>query len=231
MQVKVTDLTKQYKNGKGVNAVSFTLKPGINGLLGANGAGKTTLMRMMAGILQPDRGHVYVDDFSVFTETYRSMLGYLPQHFGFYPEFTARKFMMYLASLKGLEKRKAQKKTEELLELVGLSEQIDQRIHTFSRGMAQRLGIAQVLINDPKILILDEPTAGLDPMERANFRTWIAQLGKERIVLFSTHIVSDLEQIANRVLILKEGRLLYDGPWNANRQNLEQFYIEEVDQG
>lgn len=203
MNIRVDRVTKQYKNKIAVDRVSFELKEGVTGLLGANGAGKTTLMRMMSGILEPTGGEIDADGIQVTSEQYRAMLGYLPQDFGYYPEFTARKFMMYMSALKGLSKSHARRKTEELLELVGLEAVADKKIGTFSGGMKQRVGIAQTLINDPKILILDEPTAGLDPGERARFRSMIADIGKDNIVLFSTHIVSDLEHIAGNVLIMK----------------------------
>ena len=191
MNIKVDRVTKQYKNKLAVDRVSFELREGVTGLLGANGAGKTTLMRMMSGILESTGGEINAEGIQVTSEQYRAMLGYLPQDFGYYPEFTARKFMMYMSALKGLSKSRAKRKTEELLELVGLADVADKKIGTFSGGMKQRVGIAQTLINDPKILILDEPTAGLDPGERARFRSMIADIGKDNIVLFSTHIVSD----------------------------------------
>lgn len=229
MNIRVDRVTKQYKNKIAVDRVSFELKEGVTGLLGANGAGKTTLMRMMSGILEPTSGDIDADGIQVTSEQYRAMLGYLPQDFGYYPEFTARKFMMYMSALKGLSKSHARRKTEELLELVGLEAVADKKIGTFSGGMKQRVGIAQTLINDPKILILDEPTAGLDPGERARFRSMIADIGKDNIVLFSTHIVSDLEHIAGNVLIMKEGSLVYDGSWDNQNGNLEQFYIKEME--
>ena len=229
MNIRVDRVTKQYKNKIAVDRVSFELKEGVTGLLGANGAGKTTLMRMMSGILEPTGGEIDADGIQVTSEQYRAMLGYLPQAFGYYPEFTARKFMMYMSALKGLSKSHARRKTEELLELVGLEAVADKKIGTFSGGMKQRVGIAQTLINNPKILILDEPTAGLDPGERARFRSMIADIGKDNIVLFSTHIVSDLEHIAGNVLIMKEGSLVYDGSWDNQNGNLEQFYIKEME--
>lgn len=229
MNIRVDRVTKQYKNKIAVDRVSFELKDGVTGLLGANGAGKTTLMRMMSGILEPTGGEIDADGIQVTSEQYRAMLGYLPQDFGYYPEFTARKFMMYMSALKGLSKSHARRKTEELLELVGLEAVADKKIGTFSGGMKQRVGIAQTLINNPKILILDEPTAGLDPGERARFRSMIADIGKDNIVLFSTHIVSDLEHIAGNVLIMKEGSLVYDGSWDNQNGNLEQFYIKEME--
>ena len=229
MNIKVDRVTKQYKNKIAVDRVSFELKEGVTGLLGANGAGKTTLMRMMSGILEPTGGEIDADGIQVSSEQYRALLGYLPQDFGYYPEFTARKFMMYMSALKGLSKAHAKRKTEELLDLVGLADVADKKIGTFSGGMKQRIGIAQTFINNPQILILDEPTAGLDPKERARFRSLIAEIGKDNIVLFSTHIVSDLEHIADNVLIMKEGALVYDGPWDNQNGNLEQFYIKEME--
>ena len=229
MKLKVDRVTKQYKNKIAVDRVSFELGKGVTGLIGPNGAGKTTLMRMMAGILKPTGGEIDAEGISVSSEEYRALLGYLPQDFGYYPEFTARKFMMYMSALKGLSKSSARRKTKELLELVGLSDVADKKIRVYSGGMKQRVGIAQTFINDPQILILDEPTAGLDPKERARFRTLISEIGKTSTVLFSTHIVSDLEHIADRVLIMKEGALVYDGAWDNQNGNLEQFYIKEVE--
>lgn len=229
MNIKVDRVTKQYKNKIAVDRVSFEIGKGVTGLLGANCAGKTTLMRMMAGILDPTGGEIDAGGISVSSEEYRALLGFLPQDFGYYPEFSARKFLMYMSALKGLSKSRAKKKTDELLELVGLTDVADKKIGTFSGGMKQRVGIAQTFINDPEILILDEPTAGLDPRERARFRDLISEIGKTSTVLFSTHIVSDLEQIADRVLIMKEGALIFDGAWDKLNGNLEQFYIKEME--
>ena len=163
------------------------------------------------------------------TEEYRAILGYLPQDFGYYPEFTAREFVQYIAALKGLDKNTAKRKTDQLLELVGLSDVAGKKIKTFSGGMKQRVGIAQAIINDPKILILDEPTAGLDPKERVRFRNLIAEIGKDTIVLFSTHIVSDIEHIASNVLMMRDGQIIYDGAWSEEQGDLEQFYMEEFE--
>ena len=229
MRLSVDRITKQYNNKIAVDRVSFNLTEGVTGLLGANGAGKTTLMRMMAGILTPTSGEILADGISVQAEEYRALLGYLPQDFGYYPEFSAREFVQYVAALKGIEKKKAKMKTEELLEVVGLSDVAGKKIKTFSGGMKQRVGIAQALVNDPKILILDEPTAGLDPKERVRFRNLIAEIGKDTIILFSTHIVSDIEHIASNVLMMRDGQLIYEGKWDANRGDLEQFYMEEFD--
>lgn len=229
MRLDVDRVSKQFKNKIAVDRVSFTLQNGVTGLLGANGAGKTTLLRMMAGILEPTGGDVMADGIPVSSEEYRALLGYLPQNFGYYPDFSAKKFLMYISALKGLDKKTASRKTEEMLSLVGLSEVADKKIRTFSGGMKQRVGIAQALINDPKILILDEPTAGLDPRERARFRELIGEIGKSSIVFFSTHIVSDLEQVADRVLMMRDGTLIHDGAWSGSKGDLESLYIKEFE--
>ena len=229
MKLSVERLSKQYKNKIAVDRVSFSLSEGVTGLLGANGAGKTTLMRMMTGILAPTSGEITADGIAVQTEEYRSLLGYLPQDFGYYPEFTAKEFVRYIAALKGLDKNTAKRKTDELLDLVGLSDVADKKIKTFSGGMKQRVGIAQAIVNDPRILILDEPTAGLDPKERVRFRNLIADIGKDTIVLFSTHIVSDIDSIASNLLMMRDGQIIYEGAWDKEQGDLEQFYMEEFD--
>lgn len=228
MELTADRITKQYKNKIAVDRMSFSLTKGVTGLLGANGAGKTTLMRILCGILVPDSGTVTCDGMGVETEEYRDMLGYLPQEFGYYPEFSGRDFLLYMSAVKGLQKTDALKKTGELIELVGLGDAARKKVRTYSGGMKQRLGIAQALLNDPQILIMDEPTAGLDPQERIRFRNLIADIGKDRIVLLSTHIVSDLEHIADRLMIMKEGRLLWQGEWNAAEGTLEEFYISKI---
>ena len=228
MELTADRITKQYKNKIAVDRMSFTLTTGVTGLLGANGAGKTTLMRILCGILVPDGGTVTCDGMDVETEEYREILGYLPQEFGYYPEFSGRDFLLYMSAVKGLQKKDALKKTEDLIELVGLKEVARKKVRTYSGGMRQRLGIAQALLNDPQVLIMDEPTAGLDPQERIRFRDLIADIGKDRIILLSTHIVSDLEHIADRLMIMKEGRLLWQGEWNAGAGDLEEFYISRI---
>lgn len=228
MELVVDRLTKQYKNKIAVDRVSLQLTPGVYGLLGANGAGKTTLMRMICGILKPTGGTVTLDRQDVSEESYRARLGYLPQDFGYYPEFSGWDFLMYMAALKGLEKSYAKKRTEELLEFTVLQDVARKKIKTYSGGMKQRLGIAQVLLNDPDLLILDEPTSGLDPKERVRFRKLIEQLGKDSIILLSTHIVSDVEQIADKVLLMKDGQIIWQGEWTEEKGNLETFYLEQL---
>ncbi len=168
-------------------------------------------MRMMCGVLVPTSGTIDYDGIDVSRENYRDSLGYLPQDFGYYPEFSALDFMLYIAALKGLPGVSAREKSWELLELVSLEKEAKKKIRTFSGGMKQRIGIAQSMLNDPDILILDEPTAGLDPKERVRFRNLISRLGAERIVLLSTHIVSDIEHIADTILVMKDGQLVQQG--------------------
>lgn len=227
MELTVDRVSKQYGNKIAVDRISLKLQPGIYGLLGENGAGKTTLMRLLCGILKPTAGSISLDGTDVTTEEYRAELGYLPQDFGYYPDFTGGEFLLYMAALKGLNKAEARRKSREMLELVGLGEMGKKKIKTYSGGMKQRLGIAQALLGEPKLLILDEPTAGLDPRERVRFRELIAEWGKENIVLLSTHIVSDIEHIADTILMMKNGQLLYQGAWEE-KEDLEAFYLERM---
>ena len=231
MELNIDRITKQYGPKIAVDRISLTLRPGVAGLLGANGAGKTTLMRMLCGILRPTGGSISLDGLDVSTEGYRAALGYLPQDFGYYPSFTGLDFLLYMAALKGMERSHARQRSLELLELVGLSEVGRKKIRTYSGGMKQRLGIAQALLNQPKLLILDEPTAGLDPRERVRFRTIIQEQGKESIVLLSTHIVSDVEHIADRILMVKDGQIIYDGDVHDTPQDLESFYLQQFEGG
>lgn len=227
MELVVDRLTKQYQNKIAVDRISLKLVPGIYGLLGGNGAGKTTFMRMVCGILTPTSGTVALDGMDVATEEYRNVLGYLPQDFGYYPDFTGRDFLLYMAALKGLEKDSAIERTDELLSMVSLTDVKKKKIKTYSGGMKQRLGIAQALLNDPQILILDEPTAGLDPKERVRFRNLIAELGKDNIVILSTHIVSDVDKIADEILMMKQGQLVFRGSREDIGEDLEEFYLRE----
>ena len=213
MELQLDRVTKQYGTKRAVDRLNLSMKVGVYGLLGANGAGKTTLMRLLCDILNPTSGEIRYDgqNIHVMGEEYRSLLGYLPQNFGYYPEFTAEKFMLYMAALKGLNRSFAQNRTEELLRLVGLEKERRKKIKTFSGGMKRRLGIAQAMLNESEILILDEPTAGLDPKERVRFRNLISSFSKDKIVLLSTHIVSDVEYIADKIFLMKEGQILKEG--------------------
>lgn len=212
-ELQLDHLTKCYKDFAAVKDVTLTLGGGVYGLLGANGAGKTTLMRMLCGILEPTKGTVRCGgaDIARLGEEYRAMLGYLPQDFGCYPDFTGAEFLRYIAALKGLTRAETDRRTAELLDQVGLGDAGRKKLRAYSGGMRQRLGIAQAMLNDPQILILDEPTAGLDPRERVRFRNLIADYAKGRTVLLSTHIVSDVEAIADEILLMKQGRIEEQG--------------------
>ena len=213
MELTALELTKQYGSKTAVDHLNITLSNGVYGLLGANGAGKTTLMRLLCDIQTPISGKITLDgkNISKLGEKYRNLLGYLPQHFGYYSDFTAWDFLMYVAALKGLNEKQAKKKGKELLEAVDLVKESRHKIKTFSGGMKQRLGIAQAMLNNPHILILDEPTAGLDPKERVRFRNLISAFSKDRIVILSTHIVSDVEFIAEEIIMMKSGKILHFG--------------------
>ena len=213
MELSLDRLTKQYGGKIAVDCVNATLTPGVYGLLGANGAGKTTLMRMLCAILDSTSGEVLLDGKEVTSmgADYRNILGYLPQDFGYYPNYSAMEFLMYIAALKGIPKNIAKKRAEELLEVVDLCHVANKKVKTFSGGMKQRVGIAQALLNHPEILIMDEPTAGLDPKERVRFRNLISEYAGDKIVILSTHIVSDIEAIADKVLLMKKGKFVLQG--------------------
>lgn len=216
-RLMLTGLEKVYRDKKqekkAVQNLTVSFEHGVYGLLGENGAGKTTLMRMIVGILKPTQGQITCDGIPIrqLGGTYRNLLGYLPQDFGYYKDFSAVRFLNYIAALKAIDSKIAKERIDNLLETVGLTEARNKKLKTFSGGMLRRIGIAQALLNEPKILILDEPTAGLDPRERVRFRNIISALGKNRIVILSTHIVSDVEYIADQIMIMKQGAFIKTG--------------------
>ena len=213
MELTICDLTKEFGSFRAVDRVSFTMTNGVYGLLGVNGAGKTTLMRMLTTLIKPTDGEILWDGQDVFKMDgqYRKLLGYLPQDFGYYPDFSIYDYLMYIASIKGIRPAAAKERVKELLKQVGLFRTRHKKMKNLSGGMKRRAGIAQAMLNDPKILILDEPTAGLDPSERIRFRNLISELSGDRIVLLSTHIVSDIEYIANEILLMKDGCITISG--------------------
>ena len=213
MELTICDLTKEFGSFRAVDRVSFTMTNGVYGLLGVNGAGKTTLMRMLTTLIKPTDGEILWDGQDVFKMDgqYRKLLGYLPQDFGYYPDFSIYDYLMYIASIKGIRPAAAKERVKELLKQVGLFRARHKKMKNLSGGMKRRAGIAQAMLNDPKILILDEPTAGLDPSERIRFRNLISELSGDRIVLLSTHIVSDIEYIANEILLMKDGSITISG--------------------
>lgn len=226
MELEIENLTKQYGNKMAIQNVSCTLKPGVVGLLGANGAGKSTLMRMICGVMKPTSGTVRLGKYDVTDMGYRNLLGYPPQDFGYYPDFTGMEFLLYVAALKGLDKKTAKERSKNLLEQVNLEKDAKRKVKTYSGGMKRRLGIAQTFLNDPKLIVLDEPTAGLDPKERVRFRHIFEQLGRDNIVLLSTHIVSDIEKCADRILVIKDGQKVFDGTEQETGKDLESFYLD-----
>lgn len=213
MELSCNNITKKFGNETAVNHLDLTMHNGVYGLLGVNGAGKTTLMRMLCTLIKPTEGTITYNGKNIFDmgSSYRTLLGYLPQDFGFYPEFTVWDYLMYVAVLKGIRSVTAKKRVEMLLEKVGLSKSKKKKMKKLSGGMKRRVGIAQAMLNDPQILILDEPTAGLDPNERIRFRNLISELSEKRMVLLSTHIVSDVEYIANEICLMKEGAIIQKG--------------------
>lgn len=207
----VKNVKKAYGNFVVLEELNLEFKEGVYGLLAPNGAGKTTLIKMLTTLIFPTEGEIIYDgtDIVSLDEKYREIIGYLPQDFGYYKNYSPNKFLLYIAALKGIEEKKAKEKIKELLKLVALEDVADKKMKKFSGGMIQRVGIAQALLNDPKIIILDEPTAGLDPKERVRFRNLLSNLATERIVIISTHIVSDIEFIANEVIMIKDHKVLY----------------------
>lgn len=231
MELKITNLSKKFDDFTAVDNLNVTMTTGVYGLLGVNGAGKTTLMRMLCTLLKPTNGTIYCDGKDIFSmdSEYRKLLGYLPQEFGFYPEFTIKDYLLYIASLKGIRPIVAKKRVKELVAKVGLQKAINKKMKNLSGGMKRRVGIAQAMLNNPKILILDEPTAGLDPNERIRFRNLISELAEDRLVLLSTHIVSDIEYIANEIWLLKDGKLMHKGSSeeviNSMPENVWECYV------
>lgn len=213
MKLELDGLTKEFGDFTAVNHINLTMTNGVYGLLGVNGAGKTTLMRMLCTLLKPTSGTICCNGKDIFNmdSEYRKLLGYLPQDFGFYPEFTVEDYLLYIAALKGIRPVVAKKRVKELISKVGLSKAAHKKMKKLSGGMKRRAGIAQAMLNNPKILILDEPTAGLDPNERIRFRNLISELSEDRLVLLSTHIVSDIEYIANEIWLMKDGEVLHKG--------------------
>ncbi len=213
MELYINHISKQFSDKTAVSDITLKVGAGIWGLLGANGAGKTTLMRIIAGIMKPTSGQIEYDGLPIDTlkESYRDIFGYLPQEFGFYPEFTVKDYLEYMSALKGLTSHDTKTKINELLETLSLANVRNKKIIKLSGGMKRRVGIAQALLNDPKILILDEPTSGLDPGERIRFRNLLSEFAHNRIVLISTHIVSDIEYISNQNTLMKDGKLIASG--------------------
>ncbi len=213
MELRLSEVTKNYEKVTAVDGISCTLTRGVYGLLGVNGAGKTTLMRMLCTLQKPSSGKITWEGQDIFEMggAYRKLLGYLPQEFGFYPEFTVYDYLLYIGSIKGLRPAAARQRAQTLMKQVGLFQERNKKMRKLSGGMKRRAGIAQALLNDPAVLILDEPTAGLDPNERIRFRNLISELSEKRIVLLSTHIVSDVEYIAGRIFLMKGGRIVLSG--------------------
>ena len=233
MKLQMVNVTRKFGDFCAVDDLNLTITNGVYGLLGVNGAGKTTLMRMICTLLPPTSGKILCDGKDIFKMDgeYRNLLGYLPQEFGFYPDFTVKDYLMYIASLKGIRSMIAGKRVKELLEQVGLAKSVNKKMKKLSGGMKRRAGIAQAMLNNPKILILDEPTAGLDPTERVRFRNLISELSEERIVILSTHIVSDVEYIANEIWLMKEGQIVQQGDLDHMLASMqENVYACEVSQ-
>lgn len=213
MELKITNLTKDFRKTRAVDTVNFTFHSGVYGLLGVNGAGKTTLMRMLTTLLNPTSGAITWDGEDIFKmdKEFRRLLGYLPQDFGAYPDFSVQDYLMYISTLKGMKPAAARARVAQMLELTGMTQFKGKKMKALSGGMKRRAGIAQAVLNDPQILILDEPTAGLDPSERIRFRNLISELASDRIVLLSTHIVSDVESAASQIILMKDGKFLVTG--------------------
>lgn len=220
VMLELKNLSKSYGKKEALRNINIRFEKGIYGLLGPNGAGKSTLMNVMSDVLEPTTGELLYDDVNIkkLNEDYRSKIGYLPQKAGYYGDFTAEKTLEYFAVLRGVDKKIIKDRIDEVLKMVHLSEHRKEKVKTFSGGMKQRLGIAVTLVGNPEILIFDEPTAGLDPKERLNFRNLMKELASDKTIILSTHIVSDIDAIATYVILLKEGDMIgMEKPENAGR--------------
>lgn len=223
MKLEIKNLSKSYGNVQALKDVSIELENGIYGLLGPNGAGKSTLINLITDNIRRDTGEIYWNGVETLKlgKKYREILGYMPQEQGYYEDFTAGAFLMYIAKIKGMGRKQAKDKVAQLLEVVNLQDSRNKKIGGFSGGMRQRLMLAQALLNDPKILILDEPTAGVDPQERIRIRNFISEISKDRIVILATHIISDVEAIAKEIIVIKEGEIIKKGAPSGLLKNME----------
>lgn len=222
-KLEMINVTKSYKHKNANENINLVLESGVYGLLGPNGAGKSTLMKQIVTVTSPTNGKILYNgkDINTLDCEYRAVVGYLPQDFDAYKNFKARDFLMYMAALKGMDKKTSEKRVDELLKLVGLSEVSNKLVSKFSGGMKRRVGIAQALLNNPKVLILDEPTAGLDPQERTRFRNLLSQIGRDTIVILSTHIISDIESVAKETIMIKDGKILLKGTHKEILKDME----------
>ncbi len=222
MELSLQNITMNYKDKRALNDVSITFTPGIYGLLGPNGAGKTSLMRIIATVLRQSAGEIFFEGENIknLKERYLEHIGYQPQKFGYYPYFTGEEFMDYIGAVKGLTKKETKERMDELFEVFDLTEVRRKKIRTYSGGMKQRLNLIQAMLNDPSIIILDEPTAGLDPKQRINFRNYLSKISKSKIIMLSTHITSDIQSIANKIIFIKSGKIIAETDEN---ELLEQF--------
>ena len=222
-KLEMIDVTKSYKHKNANENINLVLESGVYGLLGPNGAGKSTLMKQIVTVTNPTSGKILYNgkDIKSLDDEYRAIVGYLPQDFDAYKNFKAKDFLMYMAALKGMDKETSKKRVDELLKLVGLSEVSNKLVSKFSGGMKRRVGIAQALLNNPKVLILDEPTAGLDPQERTRFRNLLSQIGRDTIVILSTHIISDIESVAKETIMIKDGKVLLQGTHREILKDME----------
>lgn len=222
-KLEMINVTKSYKYKNANENINLVLESGVYGLLGPNGAGKSTLMKQIVTVTNPTSGKILYNgkDIKSLDDEYRAIVGYLPQDFDAYKNFKAKDFLMYMAALKGMDKETSKKRVDELLKLVGLSEVSNKLVSKFSGGMKRRVGIAQALLNNPKVLILDEPTAGLDPQERTRFRNLLSQIGRDTIVILSTHIISDIESVAKETIMIKDGKVLLQGTHREILKDME----------